>query len=464
MKNYRIIYLLIIISSCITVSCDNTSKPESKQGSLTGPVYNVRDFGAIGDGKTNDQKAIQKTIDECMSTGGTVVLEKGVFLTGQLSLVSDMTLFIDSSAVVLGIQSDSETAYPHHIIETVYPNRMKDDCQRRLIYGNRVENVTITGGGAIHGQGDYSPWMNVKELGTEKDRPSILAFVCSKNITVTNITMEKPACWTQVYIESDSITLRGLKVHTGNLTPNRDGIDIVDCHNVLIEDCDIKSEDDGICFKSGSEYGCKDVIVRKCKIDKLNVPAGNCFKLGTDGLGRFMNFEVSDLTLLNAEQNSAFAIESMDGAVIDNLTFRNCSISACGQAFFIMLADRLRTVPGRKERIGTISNIHFLNISGDQFTKHYPSIITGIKGHNIQNVSFENINLELKGGIIDTDQLVPEYDGTYPEGSKFGNTNASAFFVRHTDRVSFLNCRFSFENEDSRKAIVTDNVKEIIQE
>src|SRR5690606_2032645 len=160
------------------------------------------------------------------------------------------------------------------------------------------------GGGAINGQGDYEPWMHVKEIGTEKDRPSILAFVGSNNITVSNITLIKPACWTQVYIESENITIQKIKVNTGQLTPNRDGIDIVDCHKVLIEDSSIESEDDGICFKSGSEYGCKDIIVRRCTLDKLNVKAGNCFKLGTDGLGSFMNFDVSELILKNAYQNS----------------------------------------------------------------------------------------------------------------------------------------------------------------
>ncbi|MFD0990059.1 glycoside hydrolase family 28 protein [Mariniflexile jejuense] len=425
------------------------------------PEYNVYNFGAKGDGVTNDQEAIQKTISACSKTGGTVILKNGTFLTGQLKLVSNLVLKIDSSATILGIKSDEEKDYPHHLIETKYPNRMLQDCQRRLLYGNNITNVTITGGGTINGQGDYEPWMHVKELGIEKDRPSILAFVGSKNITISNIKLLKPACWTQVYIESENIIIKNIKVNTGNLTPNRDGIDIVDCHNVIIEDSFIQSEDDGICFKSGSEFGCKDIIVRRCIIDKLNVNAGNCFKLGTDGLGSFMNFDVSELTLKNAYQNSAIAIESMDGAVIDNMTIRDSNITNCGQAFFIILADRKRTVPKRNPRIGTISNIHFKNITGTNFTQQYPSIITGIVGHNIQNISFENINLNLKGGINTTTQTVMEYDGKYPEGSYFGNTNAHAFFIRHTDNVTFTNCKITTETEDEREWIVTENVKNI---
>jgi polygalacturonase len=445
----RIILLIIVVSLATSVFA-------------TGPVYDVHDFGAVGDGRSNDHDAIQKAIDSCRPGGGTVLLSNGTFLTGQLILNNNIIIRIDSTAKVLGIQSDNDVDYPRGIINTRFPNRMKDDCQRRLFYGDHVRNVTITGGGTICGQGDYAPWMHVAGLGTEKDRPSLLAFVSCTGITVSDIALLRPACWTQVYIESDSITIRNIKVETGSLTPNRDGIDIVDCHNVIIEDCDIRSEDDGICFKSGSEYGCRDIVVRRCYLDKINVTAGNCFKLGTDGLGSFTNFEVSDLTLVNAIQNSAIAIESVDGAIIDNLHFSDCHISNCGQAVFIVLGNRCRTVPGRPVRIGSVSNISFKNIEGKGFTRQYPSVITGISGHNIQNVTFENCTLQLMGGIKTTDQKVPEYDASYPEGSKYGETNAFAFYIRHADKVTFVNCKISSAEPDARDWKSTDDVKELI--
>ena len=186
--------------------------------------YTVYNYGAKGDGVTNNQEAIQKAISACSKTGGTVILKNGTFSTDQLKLVTNLVLKIDSSATILGIRFDEEKDYPHHLIETKHPNRMLQDCQRRLLYGNNLTNVTITGGDTTSGQGDYEPCKHVKELGTKKDRPSILAFVGSKNIIISNIKLIKPACWTQVYIASKNIIIKNIKVNTSNLTTNRDGI------------------------------------------------------------------------------------------------------------------------------------------------------------------------------------------------------------------------------------------------
>jgi hypothetical protein len=136
-------------------------------------------------------------------------------------------------------------------------------------------------------------------------------------------------------------------------------------------------------------------------------------------------------------------------------------LKTVGQAIFILLADRKRTVPKRSPRIGSISNVHFKNIQGRNFAQQFPSIITGIVGHHIQNISFENVELELKGGINVTNQKVMEYDGTYPEGNEFGDTNAYGFFVRHTDEVSFINCRISSALKDLRSWLIQEDVKKV---
>ena len=112
-------------------------------------------------------------------------------------------------------------------------------------------------------------------------------------------------------------------------------------------------------------------------------------------------------------------------------------------------------------KIFWFSSIYFKNITGTNFTQQYPSIITGIKGHNIQNVTFENLNFELKGGIQTSNQTVMEYDGKYPEGSYFGNTNAFGFFVRYADAVTFTNCKITAKSEDKRPWLIQEDTQNI---
>src|SRR5205085_2593241 len=123
----------------------------------------------------------------------------------------------------------------------------------------------------------------------ESLRPSILEFTSCEKVEVNGVRLLHPGMWTQVSLECRGVTLRRLYVNTGNVASNRDGMDICDCHNVLIEDCWIAAQDDAICFKSGSPFGCKDIVVRRCSVDKLGLSAGNCVKFGTTSYGSFIN-------------------------------------------------------------------------------------------------------------------------------------------------------------------------------
>lgn len=130
-------------------------------------AYDVEGYGAIGDGATYDHDAISNAMDACAEEGGTVVLREGTLLTGQIELRSDMRLHIDRPATALGMRSNSEGDCYFGFFDSMYPNRTYEGMQRRLTYGNRVENVKITVAGVIDGQGDFPPWMNTRSLGAE---------------------------------------------------------------------------------------------------------------------------------------------------------------------------------------------------------------------------------------------------------------------------------------------------------
>jgi polygalacturonase len=422
---------------------------EAPVGAPPAPVFDPYQFGAKGDSISNDQLALQRAIDACKGSGGSVFLHDGRFLTGQITLGSNMTLYIAPSAALVGIGSISETDYPTKSSPT--PNRINETCQRRLIYGENLDGVAITGGGTLDGQGDFAPWVSHGEKIPERLRPSVIEIANSRAVEVSHLKLLRSGMWTQVYLECNALVLRGLTVDTGDIPSNRDGMDICDCHDVLVEDCEIRSQDDGICFKSGSAVGCRDIVVRRCSVDKMGLSAGNCLKFGTISCGAFENVTCEDLVLRNT-RNTAITWESVDGAMIRNVEVRDCNISATAQAISVMLGRR------SEGPIGSVADLTFENITTISGVGPIACLVTGMAGHPTRNLRFSHLKFVTVGGIEEIAARVPEYAGGYPEGTHFGNLPGSALYLRHVDRVRFSDCEFATERTDARPWLATEDV------
>jgi len=413
------------------------------------PVFDPYRFGAKGDGTSNDRLPLQRAIDACKGSGGSVFLHDGRFLTGQITLGSNMTLYIAPSATLVGIRSTSEAEYPPRSSPT--PNRINETCLRRLIYGENLDQVVITGGGSLDGQGDFWPWVSHGEKIPERMRPSLIEVANSRVVEVSHLKLLRSGMWTQVYLECTGLVLRGLTVDTGDIPSNRDGTDICDCHDVLVEDCAIRSQDDGICFKSGSAVGCRDIVVRHCSVDKMGLSAGNCLKFGTVSCGGFANVTCEDL-VLRSTRNSAITWESVDGATICDVEVRDCNISGATQAISVMLGRR------RGGPIGSVANLAFNNITATDGVGPIACLVSGMPGHPIRNLQFSHLKFVTVGGIEKFVAGVPEYPGDYPEGTHFGNLPGSTFYLRHVDRVRFSDCEFATERTDVRPWLATEDV------
>ncbi len=422
------------------------------------PVYDVFKYGAKGDGQANDRDALQRAVDACKGSGGSVYLHDGKFLTSQITLGSDMIFFIAPSATLVGIQSTNQSDYPSKQADS--DNRINGSCQKRLIWGEGLTNITITGGGTIDGQGDFEAWRSYKAKVHESLRPSLLELARCGNVDVNNLTMLRPGMWTQVYLECRGLILRNLKVDTGNLPSNRDGMDICDCHDVLIEDCQIKAQDDGICFKSGNAFGCKNIVVRRCSVDKLGLNAGNCVKFGTASRGTFMNVLCEALDVRNTG-NAAFTWESVDGAIIENVEVRNCSVSNAAQVISILLGERVSS-PGAPQRMGSVSNVSFKNIMATAGSHIIACLVSGSPGTRVNHIQFSGLKLEFTGGATIVPATPVEYQGGYPEGTHFGELPGYAFFVRHADDVTFTDCEFATKQPDARRWLVTEDVQGLV--
>ena len=416
---------------------------------------NVRDYGARGDGRTKDTAAIQAAIDDCARTGGgTVLLRGATYLSGMITLRSNITLRIEAGAVLLGTQDIAD--YP----DTNPPtnNTQLGNCRKALVYAERAHDVRVEGGGVIDGNGNTPQWIGPSSVHPERTRPMAFYTALSHNVSLENVTIHNSAVWGLVNLEADGLTIRGVTVDS-QLSGNRDGIDVVDCHHVLIENVDITSEDDSICIKSGSDMGVDDVTVRNSHVHKSIVANG--LKFGTASFGSFTNVTFDTITVENVDK-AAMAVESVDGATISNITYRNISVHNAGAPFFVLLGDRGNTPMGETHRVGSIDGVHFENISGDAAKYSWGSAISGTQlaggTHKVRNVTFSNVHLSVKGGLGSVPADPPEYAGQYPDPNLWGNMSAAGLFIRHADGVTLTGTVLTPLATDARPTLVTRDV------
>jgi hypothetical protein len=422
-------------------------------GSAPEPRFDPRDFGAAANGTTDDQLAIQRAIDAAAGTGGSVVLARGTFLSGALTLRSKMTFFIESSATLLG--TTVTAAYPARAPGT--GNTQLHNCRRALLYAEGVTELVIDGGGTIDGQGDAF-------TGREDARPMLIWTVLSDHVTVRNLYLKKGAMWSLVTMETDHVAIRNVNVQSDGIT--RDGIDIVDGSDIVIERVAVRSGDDAMCLKTGVRRGIDRLVVRDSMFSGSN-GGSNGIKFGTATYGAFKHITIED-NYVKDVQHAAIAVESRQGADVEQVDFRRIDMANVGSAFFVYLAQQARTHPiGDVPKLGSMRAVSFREIAGTTASwgnsPHQAALITGhlYEGvvYPIRDLVFADVHLGFTGGRTSTPGAPPEaIPDQYPESNMFGDLPAWGYYLRHVDGVRFERCTSYPRAADVRPALVTDDV------
>jgi hypothetical protein len=415
------------------------------------PIFDVQKYGAKGDGVTFDTTALQKAIDACACSGGSVLLPKGIYLTQPLVLKGKMTFYISAGAVLLG--STRPEDYPEKM-----PAHTASVANRRsLLFADGADDLKLDGGGIIDGQGKLLPM-----VGKEPFRPSLIRIFSSHRVSVRHLTLQNPRMWTEVYSECDVLTIDHLTVKSpAGYVPNLDGIDICDSSHVDITNSDFKSEDDAICLKSGGSNGLQHIRIENNKITSFSA---NGIKLGTASCG-----PVSDLRIINNEvvgaKLGALCIESVDGSVIDGVYVHGLEIHHVNQPIFIRLGVRKGGPPERgnyalKEApiAGKLQNMVIEQVRATDINGGAQAgcPICGISDRRISNVILQDIYLELPGGVAKPPDKPPELTGAYPQSSMFKVMPGWGFYVRHAD-VVFKDVVLKCIKPDARPAIATED-------
>lgn len=445
-------------------------------------IYNIINYGAKPDGTTNNTTAIQKAIDEAAAQGGVVLIPAGNFVTGVIHLKSNIELHLAEKARLMATT-----------------NRIDYGSKKAsaLIVADDLQNISITGKGIIDGQAapllkdiyrmlnagtlEDAEWKKYNDWGqmrpAEDNRPHIIDFTNCSKINIKGITIKDGLCWIQDYINCSDMIIDSIKVES-NTFLNNDGIDLVDCKNVKLTNSFFNVADDGVCLKSSNPKGaCENIYIANCKIRS----SASAFKLGTASRGGFKKITVRNLEIYDTYR-SAIALETVDGGTIEDVDIRNVTAKNTGNAIFIRLGKRNKNAePGilRKVYIGNVK----VEVPSGKPDKGYsmegpevrfphnvfPSSITGIPGHHVQDVTLDHIEITYEGGAkketayfgLDSLEKIPEKIGDYPEFSMFGELPAWGFYVRHADGIILKNIKLSYQKSDFRTACIFDDVNKL---
>ncbi len=425
--------------------------------------FEVTAYGAKGDGLTKNTVALQKAIDACAAAGGgKVVLPKGRYLTGSLTLRSHVELHLDEDATLLG--STLMEDYPPHPFPKFRSLRDKGGFPA-LIYAEEAEQVAITGPGTIDGQG--AAFQPAKVLNSEDIRPRGILFVSCKNVRVEGgLYLCNAGSWTQHYLNCENVEIHNIEVFA-HATANNDCIDIDGCRHVRVSGIRGDTYDDGITLKATGPADCEDVVVEDCTI------ASHCaaIKCGTESTGGFKHIRISNISvvpsvagkLVYGSRRGATGIGLMiaDGGTLDDVTISNVTIRGPRSPFFIRLGNRSRkymdgvAVPP----VGVVRNITLSDITISDVASKC-SWICGLPDHPVENVTLRNISIVAPGFSGKVPALTTDEKGTnYPSEHLFYSQPASALFIRHARNITLDHLTFATTSPETRPPLLAVDVE-----
>ena len=249
--------------------------------------YDVRDFGARGDGVSLDTKAIQAAVDRCTQTGGRVVLSGGDFLSGTIYMKDNVTLVVERGARLLG--STNVADYPHNRLDF----RFYGDTwvYQSLIFAHNVKHIGIEGGGVIDGQGGSPAFAKTttKKPDRYRDRPYLFWIAGCEDVVVRDVRLQNSAMWMQSYIRCDRLRIENITIFNHS-NKNNDMIDIDGCRDVVIRGVIGDTDDDGITFKSTCDRISENITVSDCILSSHC----NALKFGTETTAGFRNVTITN--------------------------------------------------------------------------------------------------------------------------------------------------------------------------
>jgi len=448
----------------------------------SGPSLEVASLGIRADGSVKVTAALQQAIVQLAKNGGgTLVFGPGRYLSGALELKTGVTLQFDAGAVLLG-SVDIADYYDEN-------NQL-----RALIWAEHAKDIALIGAGRIDGQGralannisdlhhsgqriepGFNLWRN-----RSNRRPTVISLFHCEQVRVYDLTIANSAAWVQHYGACTDVVIDRILVDS-DCYWNNDGVDINDCRKVRVSNCFINAADDAICLKSTKGLFNEDIEIRDCVVRS----SANGVKFGTESQGGFRRVRIRNITVFDTYR-AAIALESVDGAFLEDVEVDGIDAQHVGCALFIRLGQRNMGVAPDKQP-GSLRRVSIRNLKAqiafgpadlayqvrgpllNALHNPIPASISGLPDAKVQDIILENIDISYPGrgnsGMAYRPyhqlHLVPQERAAYPEYSMFGELPAYGLFVRHVDGLQVNNLQIRCREADFRPALVLDDVSRL---
>lgn len=413
----------------LTGICSQPANAKETDGSRSkvtvSNIFDITNYGAVGDGTTLNTVAIQKTLDAAGEKGGTVVVPPGTYMSGTLLLRSHTTLQLQPGAVLLG--SPNIEDYIH-----MTAGHNKDRQPYHFIVMKGVENVSITGTGKIDGNGPafWKPFDVMPRWIHAKDRrvSPMVEISKSKNIRLNDFTLTRSPGWTLHLHDSDDILIDGIHIYNHLYSPNADGIDITGCRNVIVNNCNIVTCDDAIVLKTTADSrSLENVAVTNCIIQTSCV----ALKLGDESDKDMRQITFSNCVIYNSSR--AVGLYSKEGGIYEDITISNI-VSNTNAPFILNRPIQLMVQSGKSgPQAGVIRNVSISNFTS---TTEGRILLTSERPGGIENLTLRDISL----GYIYIEDPAPLAKGA--TSSQFPKTTIDA--------------------RSAKAAVVADGVKNLV--
>jgi polygalacturonase len=440
-------------------------------------AFDVRSFGAVGDGKAIDSPAINRAIEAAATRGGTIYFPAGLYACYSLRLKSAVALYLEQGSVIIAADTPREgTTSGYDPAESNEPWEPFQDFghnhwHNSLIWGENIHDVAIFGPGLIWGRGlargHDDPELPIAEAPGVGNKA--IALKNCHNVILRDLSMLACGHFAILATGVDNLTIDNLRIDT-----NRDGINIDCCRNVRISNCSVNSPwDDAICPKSSHALGyarvTENVTIANCYVtggyqvgslidgsfkrfpdtfDDHGWQRTGRIKCGTESNGGFKNIAIANCVF---ESCRGIALATVDGGIMEDITVTGITMRDIRNApLFLRLGARLRGPADIS--VGRLRRLLISNVTCHGPLNDMPSIISGVPGHAVEDIKISNCYfLHKGGGTAEMAALRPaERSDDYPEPARFGPLPAQHFYIRHARNVEFSNVELAGVTGDAR--------------